>query len=62
MPSWETNCIEDWETKVDGIVDETINMSVISGIRLGCILRSSVKNPINLTELFKTSICLFMVV
>jgi hypothetical protein len=37
MPSWETNCIEDWETKVDAIVDETINMSVISGIRLGCI-------------------------
>ncbi len=34
MPSWETNCIEDWETKVDSIVDETINenMSVISGI------------------------------
>lgn len=34
MPSWETNCIEDWETKVNAIVDETINenMSVISGI------------------------------
>lgn len=34
MPSWETNCIEDWETKVDKIVNETINedMSVISGI------------------------------
>jgi hypothetical protein len=34
MPSWETNCIEDWETKVDRIVDETINenMAVISGI------------------------------
>ncbi|WP_396192863.1 GH3 auxin-responsive promoter family protein [Flavobacterium sp.] len=34
MPSWETNCIEDWETKVDAIVEETINenMSVISGI------------------------------
>jgi len=34
MPSWETNCIEDWETKVDAIVGETINenMSVISGI------------------------------
>ncbi|RZK05274.1 MAG: hypothetical protein EOO46_15985, partial [Flavobacterium sp.] len=25
MPSWETNCIEDWETKVDAIVAETIN-------------------------------------
>jgi hypothetical protein len=37
MPSWETNCIEDWETKVDAIVDETINenMSVISEFRLG---------------------------
>ncbi len=34
MPSWETNCIEDWETKVSAIVEETIkeNMSVISGI------------------------------
>ncbi|HLP63315.1 GH3 auxin-responsive promoter family protein [Flavobacterium sp.] len=34
MPSWETNCIEDWETKVDAIVEETYNqnMSVISGI------------------------------
>ena len=34
MPSWETNCIEDWETKVNAVVDETINedMTVISGI------------------------------
>jgi hypothetical protein len=34
MPSWETNCIEDWETKVNTIVDETFDkdMSVISGI------------------------------
>src|SRR5574343_726475 len=34
MPSWETNCIEDWETKVNTIVAETINenMAVISGI------------------------------
>ena len=24
MPSWETNCIEDWETKVDAIVEETL--------------------------------------
>src|SRR5690606_25437004 len=34
MPSWETNCIEDWEQKVDAIVEETYNenMSVISGI------------------------------
>ncbi|PRX51574.1 GH3 family domain-containing protein [Salegentibacter salegens] len=34
MPSWKTNCIEDWETKVDAIVEETLHedMSVISGI------------------------------
>lgn len=34
MPTWKTNCIEDWETKVDAIVNETINedMAVISGI------------------------------
>ena len=34
MPSWETNCIEDWETKVNAIVAETLpeNMTVIAGI------------------------------
>ena len=34
MPSWETNCIEDWETKVDKVVEETLpeNMTLISGI------------------------------
>ena len=34
MPSWETNCIEDWETKINAIVDETLNadMRLISGI------------------------------
>jgi hypothetical protein len=34
MPSWETNCIEDWETKVNAVVSETYNqnMTVISGI------------------------------
>ena len=34
MPSWETNCIEDWETKVEAIVEETFqeDMAVISGI------------------------------
>ena len=34
MPSLETNCIEDWETKVNAIVEETVNedMSIISGI------------------------------
>jgi len=34
MPSWKTNCIEDWDTKVSAIVKETISedMTVISGI------------------------------
>ena len=34
LPSYGTNCIEDWEKKVDKIVDETIdeNMGIISGI------------------------------
>jgi hypothetical protein len=34
LPSYETNCIEDWETKLDKIVEETSaqNMTLISGI------------------------------
>ncbi|AZQ43131.1 GH3 auxin-responsive promoter family protein [Nonlabens ponticola] len=34
LPSWETNLIDDWETKVEAVIDETIpeRMSVISGI------------------------------
>ncbi len=34
LPSYETNCISDWETKLDKIVDETLNqnMTLISGI------------------------------
>ena len=34
LPSWETNCIEDWETKVDKVVEETKDekMTVIAGI------------------------------
>jgi len=34
LPSYETNCIEDWETKLDRIVDETLqqDMRLISGI------------------------------
>lgn len=34
LPSWQTNCIEDWETKVDAIVEETLpqDMTIISGI------------------------------
>lgn len=34
LPSFETNCIEEWEEKLDKIVEETINqnMTLISGI------------------------------
>jgi hypothetical protein len=34
LPSYETNCIEEWETKLDKIVKETIqkDMTLISGI------------------------------
>ena len=34
LPSYETNCIEDWETKLDQIIEETLTqpMSLISGI------------------------------
>ncbi|HEY1060838.1 MAG TPA: GH3 auxin-responsive promoter family protein [Daejeonella sp.] len=34
LPSYKTNCIEDWEEKVDAIVDETLSedMRLISGI------------------------------
>ncbi|MEQ8424901.1 MAG: GH3 auxin-responsive promoter family protein, partial [Cyclobacteriaceae bacterium] len=34
MPSYKTNCIDDWEEKLDRIIDETINerMTLISGI------------------------------
>lgn len=33
-PSYETNCIEDWETKVEKIIDETVgeDLRLISGI------------------------------
>lgn len=33
-PSYTTNCIEDWEVKLDAIIDETlpVDMSLISGI------------------------------
>ena len=34
VPSYATNCLEDWEAKVEGIIDETLraSMSLISGI------------------------------
>ncbi|GAA4315036.1 GH3 auxin-responsive promoter family protein [Mucilaginibacter gynuensis] len=38
LPSYEVNCIEDWEQKVDAIVEETANadMRLISGIPPWC--------------------------
>jgi phenylacetate-coenzyme A ligase PaaK-like adenylate-forming protein len=34
LPTWKTNCIEDWDTKVNAIVEETFeeDMTLISGI------------------------------
>ncbi|HVZ55125.1 MAG TPA: GH3 auxin-responsive promoter family protein [Chitinophagaceae bacterium] len=34
LPSYETNCIEDWETKLERIIEETVkqDMTLISGI------------------------------
>jgi len=34
LPSYETNCIEDWENKLEKVIDETIDqrMTLISGI------------------------------
>ena len=34
LPSYATNCIEDWETKLDAVIDETLHqrMTLISGI------------------------------
>lgn len=40
MPTYETNCIDDWETKLDKIVEETLHedMSLVSGIPPWCIM------------------------
>ena len=34
LPSWKTNCTEDWEQKLDAVIDETLHhdMRVIGGI------------------------------
>ena len=34
LPTYQTNCIEDWETKVDAVIEETLpqKMTLISGI------------------------------
>lgn len=58
LPSWETNCIADWETKVDTIVDETIgeNMTVIAGIPSWVQMyfeKLSVKSNKKIGDLFK---------
>ncbi|MBE7178487.1 MAG: GH3 auxin-responsive promoter family protein, partial [Mucilaginibacter polytrichastri] len=50
MPSYATNCIDDWETKVDAIVNETEkeDMRLISGIPPWCQMyfdRLIEKNP-----------------
>jgi len=38
LPSYEVNCIEDWEQKVDAVVEETLHedMTLISGIPPWC--------------------------
>ncbi|MEM1001821.1 MAG: GH3 auxin-responsive promoter family protein [Bacteroidota bacterium] len=58
LPSYQTNCIEDWDTKVDAIVEETIdeNMTVISGIPpwvLGYFEKLAKKSGKPIGELFK---------
>ena len=55
MPSWDTNCIDDWEQKINLICDETLNedMTVIGGIPSWVqmyfeklIKKSNKKNPV----------------
>ncbi|NNL03586.1 MAG: hypothetical protein HKP39_15030 [Eudoraea sp.] len=58
LPSWETNCIEDWETKVEKIVEETINedMTLIAGIPSWVQMyfeKLKSKNNKNISTLFK---------
>lgn len=57
LPKYETNCIEDWETKVDQIVKETEteNMTLISGIPPWLIMyfeKLIAKNGKKIKELF----------
>ena len=56
VPSWETNCIEDWEEKVEAIVNETLNldMRLISGIPAwyrcitsGCFIKVGKKTSVS---------------
>ena len=58
LPSWETNCIDDWETKVERIVDETEseNMTVIAGIPSWVQMyfeRLKLRSNENIGDLFK---------
>jgi len=58
LPSWETNCIDDWETKVNAIVEETVNedMSVIAGIPSWVQMyfeKLQKKTGKNISEIFK---------
>jgi len=57
LPSYAVNCIEDWEQKVDAIVEETINadMTLISGIPPWCQMyfdRLSVKTGKKIKDIF----------
>lgn len=57
LPSWETNMMEDWEAKVDKIVEETEkeNMTLISGIPPWLIMyfeKLIEKNGKKITQIF----------
>ncbi len=57
LPSWKTNLIEDWETKIEAIVKETEkeNMTLISGIPPWLIMyfeKLIERNNQKITELF----------
>lgn len=57
LPSWETNMIDDWETKVDKIVEETEheNMTLISGIPPWLIMyfeKLNAKHGKKITQIF----------
>lgn len=66
LPSYKTNCIEDWEQKVDEIVEETIDqdMRLISGIPPGfkCTLTDYPQKQMErkLKTYSKTSLFLYM--
>lgn len=57
LPSWKTNCIDDWEHKVDAIVSETFSqdMGVISGIPSWVLMyfeKLHQKSKMPITDLF----------